>query len=175
MAELFNPRRVVDQLNISTGSTVADFGCGSGYFTLEIARAVGEKGKVFAIDIVPETLESIRSLAKIRGLNNIETRWANLEKTSTLEPNSCDWVVMANLLFQIDKNLQPRIFEESFNVLKKSGKLVIIEWKPESLLGPPKEQRLSLNEIIEMANEQNFKFIRTVEISDTNWCAIFQK
>ncbi len=175
MNELFNPKSVVDQLNIPVGAVVADFGCGSGYFTLELARVVGDRGRVFAIDVIPENLESIRSLAKIKGLNNIETRWANLEKTSTLDAESCDWVIIANLLFQVDKKFHPIILKEAYNVLKKGGKMVVIDWKPESLLGPPKENRISLDEIIEKAAESNFVFIKTLEIDNTHWCVIFQK
>ncbi|NLA08112.1 MAG: class I SAM-dependent methyltransferase [Parcubacteria group bacterium] len=175
MTELFNPKTVVAQLNISPGLVVADFGCGGGYFTIEVAQVVGDNGKVFAIDVVPENLESIRSLAKIKGLNNIETRWANLEKTSTLDFNICDRVIIINLLFQVEKKLHYRIFEEAYNVLKKGGQLTVIDWKPESLLGPPKNTRLSLEEAITMAQKANFNFIKTLEIDDAHWCAIFQK
>ena len=175
MTELFNPKTVVAQLNSSPGLVVADFGCGGGYFTIEVAQVVGDNGKVFAIDVVPENLESIRSLAKIKGLNNIETRWANLEKTSTLDFNICDRVIIINLLFQVEKKLHYRIFEEAYNVLKKGGQLTVIDWKPESLLGPPKNTRLSLEEAITMAQKANFNFIKTLEIDDAHWCAIFQK
>jgi len=175
MAEMFNPKIIVAQLNISPGAIVADFGCGSGYFTLEIAQVVGPQGKVFAIDVVPQELESVRSLAQIKGINNIETRWANLEKTSTLEPNSCDWVIISNLFFQVEENLRSRIIAEAYNILKKGGRAVIIDWKPESLLGPPKNQRLMMEKIIRMAQEQKLNFIRTLEIGNTHWCVILEK
>jgi len=104
MAHIFDPKNLVAQLNLMPGSVVADFGSGSGILTLELAKAVGPEGKVFAVDVVPQQLESVKSLAQMRGINNLETRWANLEKTSTLDPNSCDWVIIANLLFQVEKN-----------------------------------------------------------------------
>ena len=175
MAHIFDPKNLVAQLNLAPGSVVADFGSGSGILTLELAKAVGPEGKVFAVDVVSQQLESVKSLAQMRGINNIETRWANLEKTSTLDPNSCDWVIIANLLFQVEKKLQPRICEEAYKILKSEGKMVIIDWKPESTLGPPKENRLTIEEVKEMAQKKQFKFIHTLEIDDTHWCAIFQK
>jgi|YelNatPaOPRAMG01_1025707.scaffolds.fasta_scaffold17383_6 ubiquinone/menaquinone biosynthesis C-methylase UbiE len=175
MPEMFNPKTVVLQLNISSGAVVADFGCGSGYFTLELAQAVGPQGKVFAIDVVPEQLESVRSLAQMRNLNNIETRWANLEKTSTLEKGSCDWVIAANLFFQIPKNLREKVLAEAYNVLKNGGKLVVIDWKPDSTLGPPKNDRIAEDEMMKLAASQKLKFYKKLEIGDTHWCLIFIK
>lgn len=176
MAEMFNPKIVIAQLNIPTGAIVADFGCGSGYFTLELAQAVGSKGKVFAIDVVPEQLESVRSLAQMRGLNEIiETRWANLEKTSTLDKESCDWVIAANLFFQIPADLKDKVLKEAFNILKKGGKIAIIDWKKDSIIGPPKEERIDKEEIIQLAAKENLKLFKEINISDTHWCVVLIK
>jgi len=175
MPEMFNPKTVVLQLNIFSGAVVADFGCGSGYFTLELAQAVGSQGKVFAIDVVPEQLESVRSLAQMRNFNNIETRWTNLEKTSTLDKESCDWVIAANLFFQIPKNSREKVLTEAHNVLKNNGKLVVIDWKPDSVLGPPKNDRIAEDEMTKLATKQKLKFYKKIEIGDTHWCLIFIK
>ena len=175
MPEMFNPKTVVLQLNIFSGAVVADFGCGSGYFTLELAQAVGSQGKVFAIDVVPEQLESVRSLAQMRNFNNIETRWTNLEKTSTLDKESCDWVIAANLFFQIPKNSREKVLTEAHNVLKNNGKLVVIDWKPNSVLGPPKNDRIAEDEMTKLATKQKLKFYKKIEIGDTHWCLIFIK
>lgn len=176
MPQLFNPRIVVVQLNITPGSVVADFGCGSGYFTLEIARVVGDRGKVFAIDVVSEQLESVRSLAQMNGLDHIiETRWANLEKTSTLEKNSCDWVIAANLFFQIPKELREKVLTEAHSILKSGGKFAVIDWKEDSPIGPPKDERLKKEEFIQLAGASNLKLFKEMAISDTHWCLIFIK
>ncbi len=45
------PDRVIETLVIPVGATVADIGSGSGYFTLELARAVGPTGRVYAVDV----------------------------------------------------------------------------------------------------------------------------
>ncbi|MGB9847697.1 MAG: class I SAM-dependent methyltransferase [Minisyncoccia bacterium] len=176
MAEMFNPKIVVAQLNIPSGAVVADFGCGSGYFTLELAQAVGPKGKVFAIDVVPEQLESVRSLAQMRGLSDIiETRWANLEKTSTLEKESCDWVIAANLFFQISNDLKESVLKEAANILKNGGKIAIIDWKKDSVIGPPKEQRFDKEEIIQLAARQKLKLFKEINLGDTHWCVVLIK
>ena len=56
--------RVMDLLEIHTGSAVADIGAGSGWFTVRAARRVGSSGRVYAVDINPSYLYYIRDRAQ---------------------------------------------------------------------------------------------------------------
>jgi 2-polyprenyl-3-methyl-5-hydroxy-6-metoxy-1,4-benzoquinol methylase len=53
---------------VREGMTVADIGCGMGYFSLAMARMVGEKGTVIAVDIQQEMLDKLRKRAEKHGL-----------------------------------------------------------------------------------------------------------
>lgn len=170
---IFQPAEILNKIEIKPGSIVADFGCGSGYFTLELAKKVGPEGKVYALDILPTALESVRSLAKIYNLNNIETRWTNLEKTSTLEKESCDLILISNLFFQIEKSYWPAIIKEVEKVLKKEGQVLIIDWSKETPLGPPKDQRIEPQEILKLM--ENFHLINKWLVSETHWAILLQK
>jgi ubiquinone/menaquinone biosynthesis C-methylase UbiE len=55
---------------IQKGHTVADIGCGPGYFTIAMAKLVGEKGRVIAADIQPKMLQYVRRSAEKRGLQS---------------------------------------------------------------------------------------------------------
>ena len=174
MSSIFNPGEILDKIKVEPEMVTADFGCGSGYFVIELAKRVGERGRVFAIDVVPQALESVRSLAKMRGFFNIETRWANLEKTSTLEENSCDLIIVSNLFFQVDKKYWDAIIEEIYKVLKVEGRVLVIDWDSKSVLGPPKENRVGSDFIKDLFSEK-FKAGKKMEISDTHWALIFTK
>ena len=50
------PVRVIEDINLRPGETVADIGCGSGYLTFRLADAVGADGKVLAEDITEKSL-----------------------------------------------------------------------------------------------------------------------
>src|SRR5512135_3821691 len=50
------PHEVVMSLGIKEGESIADIGAGSGYFTFRFAHHVGEKGKVYAVDINPDMI-----------------------------------------------------------------------------------------------------------------------
>lgn len=60
---LQNPRRLLEPY-VREGMTVLDFGCGPGFFTLELARLVGPTGRVLAVDLQPEMLELVRFQAQ---------------------------------------------------------------------------------------------------------------
>src|SRR5271154_1422065 len=64
--------RVMDLLQLKPGSTVADIGAGSGWFSVRAARRVGPNGRVIAEDINPKYLASIADRAKREHLANIE-------------------------------------------------------------------------------------------------------
>ena len=151
-----DPSAIVNQLEIKPGSKVADFGCGSGFFSFEFAKQVGSEGAVHALDILPSALEAVASRAKILNLSNSVTKQVNLEKEngSGLAPQSMDWVVIKDILFQ--NKSKDVILREVARVLKTDGHAILMEWDPEeTLVGPDKELRISpekLRTLVEAAH-----------------------
>lgn len=66
-----NPAKLLAALELKPGQTVADIGCGNGFYTLLMAEKVGPTGKVYAVDIQPEMLQLLDERAKAAGLTNI--------------------------------------------------------------------------------------------------------
>ena len=64
-------RLMLDALDVRPGQTICDMGCGNGFYTLELARRVGPKGLVYAVDIQPEMLRMLAEAAGREGLTNI--------------------------------------------------------------------------------------------------------
>jgi len=63
---------MLKNLGVEPGMTACDLGCGNGYHTLPIARLVGEKGKVLAVDIQAEMLRLLEAKAKQEKIKNVE-------------------------------------------------------------------------------------------------------
>lgn len=171
-----NPDEVIGQLEVKKGMSVADFGCGAGYFSLAMAKKVGEGGSVYSLDVLPAKLESVESQAKDIGLTNITTRRVNLEKEggAKLSDDTVDWVVIKDMLFQ-NQNKQV-IIGEARRVLKSGGKLLVIEWKPEDAsLGPERERRISKEAVIEAASREKLCFLKEIEAGSFHYGLIFSK
>jgi len=64
-------RTMLKALEVKPGQTVCDMGCGNGFYTLQLARLVGPKGLVYAVDIQPEMLQMLAHNAAGAGLTNI--------------------------------------------------------------------------------------------------------
>ncbi len=171
-----HPERVLEEIRIPEGAKIADFGSGSGYFALHLARLVGPDGVVTAIDVLPHTLETVRSRARDQGLYNIAYVRGNLElpESSGLVPRSQDIVLLANILFQSQK--KDLILAESYRVLKPGGELVMIDWLPHAAFGPSETGwKLSAQEGRALAEQSGFRFEREIHASSNHWGMVFKK
>jgi predicted methyltransferase len=65
-------RRVIETLQVREGQTVADVGCGDGFYTIPLARAIGPSGKVFAVDIDDAALSKLRDRIADQSIKNVE-------------------------------------------------------------------------------------------------------
>jgi len=153
MEGFLNPQEILKQLKLKESMVAADFGCGSGGWALPLAKTL-EEGKVYAIDILEESLSALKAKIKLGKIFNIELIKSNVSQTSKLIPESCDLVLMTNLLFECED--KKRVLEEGKRVLKKGAKLLIVDWKLDAPLGP-KEDRVSAKEIIKIAEEIGLK------------------
>ncbi len=69
-----NAPDVLRAIGVSEGQTVLDYGCNRGVFAIPAAQIVGERGKVYAVDINAKALARLRRAAsKIKDPVNIET------------------------------------------------------------------------------------------------------
>ena len=60
MDDAKNDKDFIPYLHITEGETIGVIGAGGGYYSIKIAKAAGEKGKVFAVDIDPGSIEYIK-------------------------------------------------------------------------------------------------------------------
>lgn len=92
--------RVMDILGIHPGTTVADIGAGSGWFTVRAARRVGERGSVYAVDINPESIKYIDARVRREGIHNVHTILGTGDDPK-LPDNSVDSVLILKTYHEI--------------------------------------------------------------------------
>ena len=125
------PEQMVERSGIKKGMKVLDLGCGSGSFTPFVARAVGEKGKVYALDVQPAMLKQLErklSRPENRDIKNIKLTEGNAYGLP-FDDASLDLVYMVTVLQEIpDRN---RALAEVRRVLKAGGFLAVTELFPD--------------------------------------------
>jgi len=176
--ELLNPEYILkDVLQIAYEAKVADLGCGSmGYFDLEAAKLVGNKGQVYACDVLKDVLSSVTSKARQEGLYNIKTVWTNLEKVGAtkIPAASLDYALYCNTLFQSQKHKE--MLSEAYRLVKPGGKLLVVEWSPSGgPIGPPKSIRIDQPTVEKLAAEVGFIKERSFEPGRYHYGIIFNK
>ncbi|HLJ82134.1 MAG TPA: class I SAM-dependent methyltransferase [Ktedonobacterales bacterium] len=144
--EALKPEELLRSLGLKRGQTMADIGCGPGFFTVPAATIVGPRGLVIAGDVQGEMLSAVRSRVAEQGLENVR-----VVKTSDMEvplpPGTCDLVLLAFILDEVPQ--RARFLHRAARLAKPSGRIAVLEWeKHETPVGPPLEDRISPEELI---------------------------
>lgn len=172
-----DPNTIVAALNIPIGATVADLGAGTGAFSFVLAQKVGPTGKVYACDVQKDLLTRLQNDAQDRHVTNIQTVLSNIEthQGTKLRDESIDWVVVANVLFQIED--RPGFIKEIKRILKSTGSVLIVDWS-ESFgnLGPHVNQVISLSDTEKLFTEQGFHMLpQVIDAGAHHYGTIFKK
>jgi len=125
--EIYDHREaIVAAAQLKPGMVVADIGAGTGLFTPYFSRAVGDKGRVLAVDIVPAFLERIRQRAAAEGLANVETVFCT-ERSVELAPNSIDFAFICDVYHHFE---YPHSSMASlYRALRPGGEVLLVEFK----------------------------------------------
>lgn len=115
---------IVEHLQLEPGMAVADVGCGPGRLTIPLAKEVGERGCVVALDIQPGMLKRTREKALAAHLENIEFLQAGVGE-GNLDRNRFDRVVLVTVLGEIPD--REAALREIRDALKPNGVLSITE------------------------------------------------
>ena len=123
-----SPSTCLSQFHIEPGMVVADLGCGTGAYTLELVSRVGSTGKVIAVDVQKSLVDTLARECKSRSITNVSVLWDDMDDANgvAIESASIDRVVIANILFQLD-DIQ-KFATEVKRILKPGGSALIVEW-----------------------------------------------
>lgn len=118
-----NPSKVLAEVGIRTGHVVLDFGCGSGTYTIPAAKLVGDRGRVYALDVNSSFLDKMEERAKQEGLKNIVRIDASKEGGIPLENETVDVMLVIDVLHLIED--REDLFDESYRILKGGGLIIV--------------------------------------------------
>jgi predicted methyltransferase len=116
--------QIFEAMGIRPGSVVADIGAGGGFFTARLSAAVGEAGRVYAVDISTRVLEKLRERVGKERLTNVEVIEGKTDDPK-LPPASLDAALIVNAYHEMSEFRA--VLARVKAALKPSGRLVIVE------------------------------------------------
>jgi len=115
---------VLKLIGAQAGEVIADVGCGNGRWTIDLARAVGEHGKIYAQDIDPRKIDAVRGLREREGLKNVELIHS-LPDDPMLPKNALDAIFINDVINYVDRAAQAGFLGGIRSALKPAGRLII--------------------------------------------------
>lgn len=144
------PHKILEKFNLKQTDTVADVGCGIGYFTIPMAELVEKE--VYAFDLSQEMLDEVDQKKEEKGLENIKL--INTQQEEDYIPkDTIDFMLMSNLVHEVENKIE--FLKDYLTGLKEGGKLAIIDFKKQtSDAGPPVREKVSKAELYELLEEE---------------------
>ncbi len=118
------PDAVLALLGIGPGDRVADLGAGGGYFTFRLSDAVGDAGRVFAVDVDDDMVDYLAERARERGAANVSVVRGEFEDPK-LPDGEIDLLFTCNTYHHIAD--RPAYFRRVLVDLAPSGRVAIVE------------------------------------------------
>ncbi len=155
------PEKVLDALKIAPGSTVADIGAGTGYFSLRLAKRVGPQGRVLATDIQPQMLAMLSENMRAAGVRNIEPILCT-PTDAKLAEGQLDLALMVDVYHELASPAET--LTQVRRALKPEGRLVLVEYRGEDPKVPIKpEHKMTLAQVRSEIEPMGFRLQEVFE------------
>ena len=164
---------MLDSLKIDPGMTVADVGAGAGYYTVRLARRVGEKGLVLATDVQREMIDMLKDNVRDAGARNVRPILCT-QKDDKLPVGEVDLILMVDVYHECSD--PESLLQGIRKALKPGGRLVLVEYKGEDPLVPIKpEHKMTTAQARKEVEPQGFAFKEVLDFLPWQHILIFER
>lgn len=158
-----------EKAGVRPGMVCVDLGCGAGVFSVPLAAAVGETGKVYAVDTSSEALNVIREKEPPPNLIIVQADAADTK----IEGGIADLCLMVLFLHEVSPE---GILTEAFRLLKPEGRALVLEWKKDmDSPMPPRNERIGREQIKQLLEDAGFTSFEYTDWSDSHYVATAAK
>jgi ubiquinone/menaquinone biosynthesis C-methylase UbiE len=152
------PHEVLAALKLKPGEVIADIGAGSGYFTFRLAHNVGEKGKVYAVDVSPDMILHINRRIRATQANNIVSILADPEDP-LLPDQSVNRFFICDVWHHVEN--PKKYLSLMKKMLRPGGEVVLIDFhKKELPVGPPPQMKIAREDLIQQMQSNGFRLTK---------------
>ncbi len=138
------PDLLLPELNLQAGMTVADIGAGTGYYSRLMAKLVGPKGVVYAVDVQPQMVAMLKEVAAKAEFSNIKPLLSSVSDVK-LPPASIDLAIMVDVYHELE--FPHEVIDSIISALRPNGRIVFVEYRAE-------DQRVPIKEVHKMTEAQ---------------------
>jgi arsenite methyltransferase len=152
------PHEVLTALDLKPGEVIADIGAGSGYFTFRLAHHVGDKGKVYAVDVSPDMVLHVNRRIRELKVINVVSILADPDDP-LLQEESVNRFFFSDSWHHIEN--QTKYLSLMKKMLKPGGEIVMIDFhKKELPVGPPMQMKIAREDLIKQMESNGFRLTK---------------
>ena len=156
-----NSQEMIKALQLKPGMMVADVGCGNGYHSLMMAKLIGQKGKVYCVDVQSKMLEFLQERAKQEGIKNCVSILGKFTDPM-LPKNSIDLILLVDAYHEFTE--PEAMLKKMRESLTSNGQLVLVEFRKEDPKVPIKEDhKMTKEQMIKELTANQFKVTRSYD------------
>ena len=154
-----NPEDILSEIGLLPGMTFTDIGCGQGFFTVPAAKIVGNGGKIYASAISQVNIQKLREKVDAAGLTNVIMETGKAEDLILCD--ACADIVFFGIVLHDFEN-PSKVLANAHSMLKKTGKLIDLDWKQEPMeFGPPLHIRFGEEKAKRLLETSGFTILLT--------------
>jgi len=153
---------IIQELNLTGNETFMDAGCGDGHNAIKVLEDYNHKGLVYAVDIYDASIEDMETYKTENNVENLINIEADItEGIPGVDDESMDVILMVNVFhgFKASRKLDEAVSELA-RIIKKDGKIAIMDYKPWDVpKGPPTQYRSSPVDLEKLFNKHGLEQI----------------
>jgi predicted methyltransferase len=124
--EIYAKRKeILEKCQVKPGMAVADIGAGTGLFTRLFAQAVGDRGKVYAVDIAPKFVDHVEKTCREAGLKNVKGVVCKADSAG-LDEGSVDLVFICDTYHHFE--FPHKTMASLHKALRAGGRVVLVDF-----------------------------------------------
>jgi ubiquinone/menaquinone biosynthesis C-methylase UbiE len=168
--ELQPEQLIREIIGVRPGDICVDLGSGTGTFAITMAEAVGNNGRVYAVDNSDTMLEMIAAKAPPPQLTTVR---ADVTQTG-LDDNLADICLLAFILHEVAG--QEELITEACRLAKPDGRIVVLEWRADADMPmPPKHKRITRDKIEVLFEQAGIETSDFIERTASHYVAMGKK